>query len=173
MRARTGRTWAQWFAVLERAGAADLPAPEVARLLLARYGLDPWWSRMVAEAYERTRAGRARDEQGGGFRAALSRTLPAGTERACAAWRTARARARWLGTEKVTVRAVQPGRALRLTRVDGGVIEVQFYGTPGGGTRCSLRQRRLPSEAAVRCFKEEWGAALGRLRALLSTPHAR
>jgi len=173
VRARTGRTWAQWFAVLERAGAADLPHKEIAKLLQERYGVAPWWGQMVTVAYERARGRRALHESGDGYQAGISRTLPVGPERACAAWSTARERARWLGRGRLTVRTVQPGRSLRLTLADGGVLEVQLYGTPGGGTRCSLQQRRLPDEAAVRRFKDEWGAALERLRAALSPARAR
>lgn len=55
VRERTGKTWAEWFSILDGASAATMNHDEIAALLKERKGLDGWWSQMVAVHYERAR----------------------------------------------------------------------------------------------------------------------
>lgn len=48
----TGKTWAQWIAVLEKAGARGLEHKEIAALLKKRFKLSAWWQQGVATGYE-------------------------------------------------------------------------------------------------------------------------
>ncbi|MDQ5977623.1 MAG: hypothetical protein QG602_595, partial [Verrucomicrobiota bacterium] len=48
----TGRTWAEWFAVLDKAGAAKLPHKEIALRLQRTHRLADWWGQMVTVGYE-------------------------------------------------------------------------------------------------------------------------
>lgn len=55
VKARTGKRWKEWLAVLDRAGARRMKHLEIARYLASERGLGPWWSQMVTVGIERTR----------------------------------------------------------------------------------------------------------------------
>jgi hypothetical protein len=69
---RTGRTWAEWVGVLDRAGSAQEPHGEIARYV-SSLGTPDWWSQMVTVGYERIRGLRDRGQRrGGGYRSPSS-----------------------------------------------------------------------------------------------------
>jgi len=41
--ARTGKAWAGWFRVLDRAGAKRMDHKQIVAHLLAHHDLSPWW----------------------------------------------------------------------------------------------------------------------------------
>ena len=47
VREKTGRTWPEWVAVLDRRGAATMPHPEIARIIHEDCGLPGWWAQTV------------------------------------------------------------------------------------------------------------------------------
>ncbi len=52
VRDATGRTWAKWFAILDRWDAAEHGHTRTAAYLRKEYGLRPWWSQAVTARYE-------------------------------------------------------------------------------------------------------------------------
>jgi hypothetical protein len=48
----TGKTWAEWFVVLDEFGAVDRGHTPTVKHLMAHYGLDQHWARAVALRYE-------------------------------------------------------------------------------------------------------------------------
>jgi len=52
VRARTGKSWAQWFRILDRWRAPEKGHTASARHLRDRYGLGPWWAQAVSIRYE-------------------------------------------------------------------------------------------------------------------------
>ncbi|OGO50807.1 MAG: hypothetical protein A2148_03780 [Chloroflexi bacterium RBG_16_68_14] len=55
VRARTGKSWAQWFSILDRWGAPRHGRTQSARYLLERHGVSPWWAQAVTIRYESER----------------------------------------------------------------------------------------------------------------------
>lgn len=53
--ARTGKSWKQWFDLLDEAGATEMSPQEIAAWLSEYYGVGPWWQQMVAVVYQRAR----------------------------------------------------------------------------------------------------------------------
>lgn len=49
----TGKVWARWFSILDRAGAADMDHAEIAHLLSTKYIPNGWFAQMVTVEYER------------------------------------------------------------------------------------------------------------------------
>ena len=68
VRAKTGKGWAEWFAVLDQAGAAKWPHKEIASFLHEQECGD-WWSQMVAVGYEQARGLRVKHQTADGFTA--------------------------------------------------------------------------------------------------------
>jgi len=55
VRKATTKTWAQWLALLDQAGAKKLPHKGIALLLQQKHRLGDWWCQMVAVGYEQAR----------------------------------------------------------------------------------------------------------------------
>src|ERR1700683_1285802 len=63
VKAKTGKTWAEWCKILDKAGARMMDHPEIALLLQKQMGLRLWGSQMVAVGYENER-GIRQDQHG-------------------------------------------------------------------------------------------------------------
>ena len=66
VRANTGRTWDEWFALLDRWGGAQRPHPEIARWLVEEHGVGGWWAQGVTVGYEQARGLRDPGQRRGG-----------------------------------------------------------------------------------------------------------
>src|SRR5436305_706796 len=72
--AKTGKGWAEWFAVLDEAGAAKWPHKEIAKFL-HEHACGDWWSQMVTVGYEQARGLRVKHQTADGFTAGASKTV--------------------------------------------------------------------------------------------------
>jgi hypothetical protein len=59
VQAKTGKTWQEWFAVLDAAGARAMDHQSIAAYSYQQLRLPGWWAQMVTVAYEQAR-GRSR-----------------------------------------------------------------------------------------------------------------
>ena len=75
VRAKTGKSWSQWFAILDKAKAKDLPHKEITELLRGKHGVPPWWSQMVTVGYEQERGLRVKHQKCDGFSVSGSKTV--------------------------------------------------------------------------------------------------
>ncbi len=74
--AATGKTWAEWFALLDSEGATGWTHAVIARWLDAHYPLGGWWAQGVTVGYEQARGIRAPGQrQDGSFAASVTKTL--------------------------------------------------------------------------------------------------
>lgn len=168
VQAKTGKNWAEWFALLDAAGAESLTHQEIVALLSTQYAVGPWWRQMVTVTYEQARGRRAKHETPAGFQMSASKTVAAPVERLYRAFADARSRARWLPDSGFQVRTAVPPRRIRFSSPDGrSVIAVGFTAQGDDKSRVVVGQTRLPNAAAVKRQKAYWGAALDVLKAQL------
>ncbi|MBM0202161.1 DUF4287 domain-containing protein [Micromonospora sp. NPDC051227] len=59
IRARTGRGWAEWFALLDAASATGWTHTRIARHLATEHEVPGWWAQTVTVGYEQARGLRA------------------------------------------------------------------------------------------------------------------
>ncbi len=52
VRARTGKGWEEWFAILDTWGAKEKGHTLSARDLAAEHDVDPWWAQSITIRYE-------------------------------------------------------------------------------------------------------------------------
>src|SRR5262249_51166769 len=72
---KTGRTWAEWVRLLDKAGAAHKSHREIVEVVSSS-GMPDWWAQMVTVGYERIRGLRARGQRrDGSYEATKSRTF--------------------------------------------------------------------------------------------------
>lgn len=73
----TGRRSADWFGMLDQAGARDWSHKQIAEHLVDAHGVDGWWAQSITVGYEQA-TGRRRpgQQQDGTFTASVSRRIP-------------------------------------------------------------------------------------------------
>src|ERR1700691_6235463 len=55
VKARTGKVWAEWFEILDQAGAKKWQHKEISAYLADSHQVGPWWTQMIAVPYEHAR----------------------------------------------------------------------------------------------------------------------
>lgn len=163
VRAKTGRVWEEWFAVLDAASAITMSHTEMARYLREEQGVPPWWSQMVANAYEQARGLRKKHQMPQGYQVSVSKTLGAPVSALYRAWADDEVRGRWLG-EPATVRQAVPHKSMRMTWADGEMrVEVAFYAKGDSRTQVVVQHSRLADAGEAERMKRFWRGKLERL----------
>ena len=75
VQAKTGKTWKQWFSLLDKAGAKKMSHQEIVKYLNTNEGVGPWWQQMVTVSYEQARGLRELHQKPAGFEIGVSRTV--------------------------------------------------------------------------------------------------
>jgi hypothetical protein len=167
VKAKTGRTWAQWCAALDRAKAGTMSHREIAALLHDKFDVGPWWTQMVTVGYERARGRRAVHQTSEGFRASVSRTIEAPAAAVYRRWSDARSRNAWLPRQRFIVRTAIAGHSLRITWPDGTDVQVMIIAKTPKKSVLQVEHGKLAGAAAVRGAKAYWSQRLDALRATL------
>lgn len=171
----TGRTWPEWFALLDAFGAKDKGHQQSARHLWKDVGLSPWWSQMVTVEYERARGIRKVGQRtGGDWEVTLQRTVAASPADCLAAFTDSKFRQKWvkglkahLGKAWATKRQTTTslGEVLRYdvpTKDGTQKLDVTF--TPKDKkTAVRVQHRELASKEQRDQLKDAWGEALDAL----------
>ena len=167
--AKTGKTWSQWFALLDRARAQGMSHKEIVGVLSSKHDLGPWWRQMVAVGYEQARGLRAKHEKPDGFEISRAKTIKAPVGDVYEAWGNARRRAQWLPGAKLTIRKATENKTLRVTWGDGSNLEVSLHAKGQSKTQIAVQHGRLESARAATKQKAFWGEAFHRLAQLLES----
>lgn len=168
VKAKTGKTWAQWFTVLDKAGARKMPHREIARLLYDKYKVPGWWAQMVTVGYERARGLRQVHQTATGYSVNSSRTIDAPVSAVFRAWQHAATRRRWLN-EKFTLRKATRNKSLRITWADGKTnVEVNLYAKGPRRSQVAVQHNKLPGAKDVPAKKKFWAARLEKLAATVA-----
>ena len=163
----TGKTWREWLALLDKAGAAKLPHKDIALLLHNKLKVPDWWGQMVAVGYEQARGLRVRHQKAEGFEVSISKTIGAPVDRAFAAWKELIHREKWLPRTPMTVRKATPHKSIRILWPDNTTLSVNFW--PKGPLKCQVvpQHGKLATPEAAEKMKAYWTEKLEALRAYL------
>lgn len=169
VRAKTGRDWAGWVAVLDAAGAASRPHAEIAAHLYDEHGVPGWWAQMVTVGYERIRGLRdVGQRRGGAYEASKSKTVPVPVARLYRACTDPAERERWLPGIALTVRTAVPGKSMRVTWPDGTSVQLYFQAKGEAKGQIAIQHAKLASRADVEARKAFWAERLDRLAETLA-----
>ena len=169
VKAKTGKTWPQWFSILDKAGARRMTHREIVAVVSKKPGTGPWWRQTVAVTYELANGLRAQHEKPEGFEITRSKTLPIEVSEVFDAWGNSRKRAQWLPGVKLTIRKATENKTLRITWSDGSNVEVAFHPKGPAKTQVAVQHGRLKNAREGRAQKAFWGDALDRLAQLLAS----
>ena len=169
VRAKTAKTWKEWFAVLDKAGASAWPHKEIARHVHDKHGCPDWWSQMVTVGYEQARGLRVKHQKcDGEFSASASKTLAVPVSALFAAWNEPKLRSKWLsGAKGLTVRKATENKSLRITWPDGTNVDVNLFAKGPAKSQVAVEHGKLSGLADVPRIKEYWAEALAKLQELL------
>jgi len=172
LRAKTGRSWAEWIATLDAAGARSMTHQEIASVLHEKFGVGPWWTQMVTVGYEQATGKRVPMQKADGYSASASRTLHAPASAAFRAFENKSVRRRWLDAD-FTIRKATAPKSLRITWKDGRTnLDVNIYPRGRGKAQVSLQHSKLGSARSAAQMKRYWRDALDSLEGVLAKPRA-
>ena len=169
VKAKTGKTWAQWFALLDKARAQAMSHKDIVAVLSKKHDIGPWWRQMVAVSYEQAKGLRAKHEKPDGFEITRSKTIKAAVDDVYEAWGNTRRRAQWLPGAKLTIRKATENKILRVTWGDGSNLEVSLHAKGATKTQIVVQHGKLASARAAAKQKAFWGEAFDRLAQLLES----
>lgn len=168
VKSKTGKTWAEWFVMIDKAGGKKLDHKALVGLLDKRHRVGPWWRQMVAVSYEQARGLRKPHEKPEGFEIAKSKTFAAPIADVYEAWNDKDIRRLWLKDAGFDIRKATPDKSLRFTWVDGETqVVADFLSRDKNKTQIAVQHSKLPSAKAAATMKTYWGAQLERLHAHL------
>ncbi len=168
VRAATGRSWDEWFALLDEWGARDRPHKEIAAWLRSRGDISGWWSQSVTVTYEQARGIRAPGQMADGFAITASKTIAAPLEIVMHAVNDPDERERWLPGAEMHRRKTTAARSARYDWEDGATrVGVWFERKGEDRSVVSLSHEKLPDADAADAMKTYWREALQVLKAHL------
>jgi hypothetical protein len=166
---RTGKSWAQWFALLDAAGAAELDHKGIVAVLAQRHGVGPWWQQMVTVAYEQARGRREKPAADDGFQVDVSKTLELPLAKLFRFWAEPAERNKWLADDRFAIHKATASKSIR-ARWGRGVsrIDVDFYDKGAGKSQVTVQHNRIETSDAAEQMKAYWAKKIRALEALLT-----
>jgi hypothetical protein len=168
VRAKTGKTWSQWFAILDKIGAKKMSHRGITAHLSHKKRLPGWWCQMVAVGYEQSRGLRKVHETTAGFQTSISKTVVASLGTLYRAWKDEKTRNRWLPKAPMALRKATTNKSIRVAW-DGEIsnMDVRFYSKGKDRSQVVIDQAKLKSAADVQRMKKFWSQRLQQLQRLL------
>jgi hypothetical protein len=160
---RTGKTWDDWFEVLDTAGAATLDQRGVIAILAQKHGIGPWWQQMIAVGYESLRGASDKPPAADGFQISSSCSLDAPLNRVFRLWNDPGERARWLADDRFVVRATTADKVIRARWGKGTSHVAVSFAEKSGRTEVSVEHHQIESRGAADQMKAYWAKKLGLL----------
>ena len=168
VKAKTGKKWDQWFAILDKAGAKEMSHKDIVKFLNSKHDVGPWWQQMVTVTYEQARGLRDAHEKPGGYQISVSRTVNVPLANLYKAVANEKSRSRWLSEDGLEVRKATANKSMRVTWKDGKTsLEINFYPKGDGKSQVVVQHSKLPDAKAAAKMKTFWGKALDQLREVL------
>src|SRR5688500_1481024 len=165
----TGKSWDEWFALLDAWHGTTHNHTEIARHVAETYGIDGWWAQSVTVGYERARGMRALHERPDGFSMNASKTFSVPVERLFAAFVEQDERERWLEAVQLRNRTNQPHKSARFDVLPGETrLAVTFVAKGPEKAVAQLQQDRLGGAEEVARWKALWKEQLARLASYLA-----
>jgi hypothetical protein len=159
---RTGKNWAEWFALLDAAGAETMDHKGIVAVLAQRHGVGPWWQQMVTVAYEQARGKRDQHQAPDGYQIGVSRTLDVPLAKLFKLWLEPSERNKWLADDRFTIHKATASKLIRARWGRGtSRIDVDFLDKGGGKAQVTVQHHRIEGPGAAEQMKAYWAKKLG------------
>ena len=165
VQASTGKSWKQWFAILNETGAKRMTHAEIVKFLKQEQKVSNWWRQMIAVGYEQAFLGRkVHQSSAGTFSANCCRTLEIAIADAYRAFADDKVRASWLPGDRLKVSTAQPNKSVRGAWFAGSRVAVGLTQKGAAKTQIAIDHTNLADSRDVEKMKAYWAKNLGRLR---------
>jgi uncharacterized protein DUF4287 len=169
VRARTGRTWSEWFGLLDEWGGAERSHREIATWLNAAHGVSGWWAQGVTVEYEKARGLRpVGGDRDGTLNVSASKTVAVPVERLFEAFADVAVREQWAPGAPLRERTAQPSRSLRYDWGDGSTrVLVTFTAKGDAKSVAAVSHERLPDGESAERMRAYWRERMAVLKTVL------
>ena len=164
VKARTGKTWPEWFTILDAAGADKMTHPQIAAYLSTEQAVPDWWSQMVTVTYEKARGLREQHQRPDGYQVSKGKTFQASAVRVFNAWNDPAERSEWLTSIDITITTATPGKSIRASLPDGTRLDVRLYEKGEDRTQIAVQHEKIPDADTAETWKAFWADALEGLK---------
>lgn len=167
---RTGKSWKEWFKLLDGAGAKKMNHTQIADYLYTKFKVSGWWSQMIAVNYEQARGLREKYQTPAGYQISVSRIVAVPVSKVYSAWQDEKTRNRWLSEKNILIHKATANKSMRVTWIDGKKsVEVNFYPKGNSKSQVVVQHNKLPDTKQVEKMKSYWANSLDRLKEILET----
>lgn len=166
---RSGKTWAEWYKILDKAGAKKWRHQEITAYLIEKHEAGPWWTQMIAVDYEHARGLRQQFQKcDGEFAASGSRTMSVVVGKAYEAWTDEKLRRKWLPGVEMEITTSTKDKSIR-AKWNGGAsrVSILFYKKGPEKSQVTVDHMKLASSKECAAMKDYWFEALNRLQKLV------
>ena len=158
----TGKNWAGWLKVLDKAGGRRMDHKQLVAFLDANHKVSGWWIQMVSVGYEQARGLRKLHEKAGGFEISVSKTVEVPVATLFEAFANDARRAAWLG-DLLSLRKATKPKSARFDFKGGTLVSANFYAKGAGKSYVSLQHGKLKDAKAADKIKKFWADRLAEL----------
>jgi uncharacterized protein YndB with AHSA1/START domain len=167
---RTGKTWDQWFGILDQAGAVKMKHAEIARYVYEKHSeVGGWWSQMITVSYEQARGMREKHQKPSGYEISVSRTIAVPLKKSYEAWSNSRTRSRWLPEKNAKIRKATENKTIRITWPDETSLLVSFLEKGKDKSQVVVTHAKLKNSAGANRMKKYWSERLDQLKSVLES----
>lgn len=169
VKAKSGKNWAEWFKILDKAGAEKWEHKEIALFLYEKQKVAPWWSQVISVAYEHDRGIRDKFQKcDGQFSASASRTANVPIAKLYEFWAEENLRCKWLPEAEMEVTSMTKEKYFRAKWEDGASrLSVGFYPKGPQKALVTVDHEKLADAGECAKMKSYWFEALNRLQKTL------
>ena len=161
IQAKTGKTYPDWFALLDAAGAQKMAYKEIFAILQSRHRLGRWWAQKLTIIYELERGLRQKHETQSGYQISVSRTLPFPANKLFKMWHDKRLRSKWLIDDALTIRTATANNTLRGSWQNGkSRVVVCFYARGQSKCQVVVEHTKLGGSVEASRMRKYWAEAL-------------
>lgn len=169
VRASTGRSWDEWFALLDGWDATKRKHRDIARWLVDDHGVDGWWAQSITVAYEQERGMRAPGQMADGtYSVSASKTIAVSVDELFDSVHDDGLRERWLGDYELRVRTARPGKSITADWEDGATrLSIGFTAKGPEKSQIALAHEKVASAHQADELKAFWRERMTMLKELL------
>ena len=165
----TGKSWNEWFSILNKAGAKKMDHKDIAEYLSKKQNVRDWWSQMVTVQYEQEIKGRRIHETTSGYQISKSKTFPYSVSKIFNAVISPTPRKVWLKDPDFNITTSTKNKSIRGKWIDGKTnIEFQFYSKDKLKTQLVVQHNKISSVKEAEKMKKYWEKNLNSLENKLS-----
>jgi hypothetical protein len=159
---QTGKTWDQWFVILNKAGCREMDHTEIAHFLSTEYIKNGWWAQMVTVEYERASGARKINENKDGFLVAVHKTVGIPVRQLQREWQKI-VRSKALAPRNLVQIPSKTKRPMLRYKADVGSVVVFFDERGDNRSRIMVESVKLPSQKTVEERRAYWKKVLSTL----------